>query len=509
MRLLLLLLLLLLLVGEAQGQEGDDDEGRSSSSLCFRTTAYDASRHKSVYKVGVLAIRGKESAYKEFNKTFSDFLSETAGQRFDPPIAFEMVPLDFVSLFEDTDSGNVDFLYVNPSAFSCIESEHDARSLVSQISLRNVQGNSYNLRRFGGVIITRADNHNIHSIHDLRDKVIAAASISGLGSGQMQFRAMQEAGLSYINDPKQLIFTSDQGKVVNGVLSGRFDVGFVRTDQVERTVDAEGKLVNKTLLKVIDPLPDLSNDGVPFPFQSSTPLYPEWNLASMPHVAEDMALEVQNAMLHIADHSQVASALYACDETYNQTYCDDDESLRFPLDFNVSSETPVTCDITRQSARIARAAMTAGKYSGWTTTLSYMQLRSMQQSTGFIERDQSTNVWRCIRSTEIYGYFTCPAGLLKNSRDQIKNACSAQGLECEEDFQCICQPCYKPTDCIDSVEMLGRCVSYSVLLPSILVPFAVISLAICLGVVSHKSAQIVKHAKQAAVNEFELNEFIA
>lgn len=107
---LMLALLLYLMAAIEVGAQVQGQEDGEGSSLCYRTTSFDASRHKSVYKVGVLAIRGEESAYKEFNKTFSDYLTETAGQRFDPPIAFEMVPLNFVSLFEDTDSGNVDFL---------------------------------------------------------------------------------------------------------------------------------------------------------------------------------------------------------------------------------------------------------------------------------------------------------------------------------------------------------------------------------------------------------------
>lgn len=76
--------------------------------------------HQLVYRVGVLGIRGPEAAWAEFNTTFGDYLTATAGQRFDPPLKFEMKPLDFLSLFTDTQAGLVDLIYVNPSAFSCI-----------------------------------------------------------------------------------------------------------------------------------------------------------------------------------------------------------------------------------------------------------------------------------------------------------------------------------------------------------------------------------------------------
>jgi ABC-type phosphate/phosphonate transport system substrate-binding protein len=237
---------------------------------CQVIKQFDPSRHKETYKVGVLAIRGFDDAYAEFNATFSDYLTATAGQRFDPPIRFEMVALDFETLFIDTSAGMVDFIYVNPSAFSCIESEFEAYSLASQVSLRKVNGVKYHLKKFGGVIAALADNDRVNTIRDIEGTIVAAASISGLGSGQLQFLEMHKAGMNYLNDPKQLVFTSNQGKVVLGLLSGEFDVGFIRTDQIETTVDADGNPVDLSLFKVIDPLPKLEIDGIPFPFPSST-----------------------------------------------------------------------------------------------------------------------------------------------------------------------------------------------------------------------------------------------
>ena len=173
----------------------------AAAATCIhdRITPYEEARHKRVYKVGDFAIRGFDAAYSEFNRTYVDYLTATAGQRFDPPLAFELKPLNFGSIFTDTAAGLVDFIYANPSAFSCIESEFTAHSLVSQISRRKINGNVYHLKKFGGVIFRRHDNEDIQTIQDVRGKVVAAASISGLGSGQMQFLAMQQAGMSYIN----------------------------------------------------------------------------------------------------------------------------------------------------------------------------------------------------------------------------------------------------------------------------------------------------------------------
>ena len=269
------------------------------------------------YTVGVLAIRGFPAAYREFNLTFSEYLTATAGTRFDRPIRFVMKPMNFNSLFDEIASSQVDFFYVNPSAYSCVESEYGAHSLVSQISKRKVGDTEYDLTEFGGVIFARADS-DIDTIEQIKDRVVAAASISGLGSGQMQFRKLLKHGLHHLNDPSQVVFTSNQEKVVNGVLKGDFDVGFVRTDQIERTIDEEtGEIVDKSLLKVISPVEGLMSDGEPFPFESSTELYSEWNVAALNHVPNRVNLAVQEALVALMDHAQVGETLAECYDTNN------------------------------------------------------------------------------------------------------------------------------------------------------------------------------------------------
>jgi hypothetical protein len=67
---------------------------------------------------------------------------------------------------------------------------------------------------YGGVIAVREDRDDISSIADLKDKVIAAGGIVDLMSGQMQIYEMFKAGMSYVNDPKQVIFTGNQEDIV-------------------------------------------------------------------------------------------------------------------------------------------------------------------------------------------------------------------------------------------------------------------------------------------------------
>jgi hypothetical protein len=200
--------------------------------------------HKPKYRIAVHAIRGFETAYDEYNITFSEYLTATAGRRFDPPIEFEMVPVYFGQLFDAVYEEEVDFFYANPGIYSCVGVEIGAQPLATIVSRLEVRGHEYDLDVNGGVMFTQADNKDINGILDLKDKIIGAGGISMMMAAQLQFYEMEMAGMSYTMDPKQVVFTGNQRDVVQGVLDGDFDVGFVRTDQIERHIDADGNSLN-------------------------------------------------------------------------------------------------------------------------------------------------------------------------------------------------------------------------------------------------------------------------
>ena len=368
---------------------------------------------------------------------------------------------------------SADFIYVNPSAYSCIESEYGANSLVSQISLRKVGGGQYRLTQFGGVVFARSDNDAVQTMSDIRNKTVAAASISGLGSGQMQFRLLQRAGMSYINDPLRLAFTSNQGKVVNGVLKGDFDVGFVRTDQLERSKDANGEPIDLSLVKVVDPIQDLrGDDGELFPFDSSTTLYPEWNLGALTFVPNEVSIEVQRAMLDLSRHADIGAELEACylacsdtDVAACQERCD---ANLIPLHPELAVETMEVAGDGSQAgvvdedtlfgtpfysssslAKLAYRARQNGKYAGWRSTLSYMELRNMQEETGFIQKNSTTGGMACVRASRIYDAVVCPEGHFRKSVEEVEEGCFSDdvgNIGCPEEFQCVCRPCQRAFD---------------------------------------------------------------
>ena len=205
-----------------------------------------------------------EVAYEEYYETFQTYLTEAVGKRFNPPITFSI----FANLMPDiygeleNDVENVDFLFLNSAGYSCSEAEYGAQPLATSISKSEARGLTWELDMYAGVIFTRLDNDKINSVNDLKDMVIGAGSLDNFNGGQSQLVLMQRLGLDYVMDPKQVVFTNDQTEVVQRVLSGDFDVGFVRTEMLER-FDAD-------LFKVIKPRAFIMEDGMLFPFLHST-----------------------------------------------------------------------------------------------------------------------------------------------------------------------------------------------------------------------------------------------
>lgn len=385
------------------------------------------------FRVGVNAIRGFEAAIREYGVLFGTYLTETAGKRFDPPLTFEMVPMTFQDFFDAADIGELDFFFVNPGIMSCLGVELAASALATVIARLNIRGRVHELDIFAGVMIALKERKDIQTVQDFKGKIIAAGALSMILAGQVQFFEMEQAGVSFVNDPKQVVFTYNQFDVVNGVLDGSFDVGFVRTDQIERGVDSEGHPLDTGLFNVISPKIYVMENGDMFPFMHSTDMFPEFAFGMLPHVPSQVAMEVQQALFDVSRHAAVAQGLYACQEAMGDAYCD---SLPFPESFATHSE----CDTTKEIARIALNATGNANVAGFRTARSYFSVRTMQEDGGFMVKNDKGEL-TCTRASRLYEGVRCPVGYIKVDEAIFETSCAEQGLSCEEGFDCFCKPC--------------------------------------------------------------------
>ena len=266
----------------------------------------------------------------------------------------------------------------------------------------------------GGVIAVRHDREDINSIHDLKDKVIAAGSIVDLMGGQMQIHEMGHEGMSYVNDPKQFVFTLNEEDVVLGVLSGRYDVGFFRTGQIETTNDKDRNYLDPDLFKIIENKDYILETGELFPFIHSTDVFAEWPFAALPGVPAEVQRVVEHALLQFGDFLDIGNAIQSCLASEgNNTFCHLD-NIHAIIQDDFSTDIP--CEATNDLVLMAAEAGVRTPVGGFRTGQSYHELRTIQQEAGFLIQDDH-NHWYCTRPSNLHEGIQCPKGYFKVGSD--------------------------------------------------------------------------------------------
>lgn len=244
--------------------------------------------------IGVLAKRGIPITLQRWSPTI-DYLNQSL-----PEYRFSIRPLDFNEIPAMLEARKLDFLLANSAIY--IQSEHDF--LVFRIATLINRSINHPLDRFGGVIFTRADNTGIQQLQDLKDRTLAAVDLTSFGGYMMAQRELEEHGIDTANG-LTVNFMGTHDAVVRAVLDGRADAGTVRTDTLERM--AETGLIELERIKLLNPMPVAD-----FPYRLSTRLYPEWPMAALKHVPNELVKAVSRALMSMPpDHpAALASKTY-------------------------------------------------------------------------------------------------------------------------------------------------------------------------------------------------------
>ncbi|GAB5494107.1 MAG: hypothetical protein Phog2KO_43220 [Phototrophicaceae bacterium] len=234
-------------------------------------------------RVGVLAIRSAEAANAQYGGIIA-YLE----QELDLP--FVLVPVTQESQFELVESGNLDFTFNNPLASIQIQRLYNTELLAT---LSRINGGTF----FSGLIIVRADS-GIETLEDLQgkngtcvDQVTAAAGCI------FQVFHLIENGFDPFTDFETFTETPSQDNIVLGILNGTYDVGFIRTGQLESML-AEGTLLSLDDIHILDQAED------DFFFPHTTDLYPEWPFAALDGTDSELIVAVQEALINMpSDHA--------------------------------------------------------------------------------------------------------------------------------------------------------------------------------------------------------------
>jgi len=158
------------------------------------------------------------------------------------------------------------------------------------------------LEAIGGAIFTRTDRSDINTLQDLNNHTIASCSTDCMEGYQLQVEAFIDAGLPPPAPARMLFLGLPHDQVVEAVLAGKADAGFVRAGVIENMA-REGRL-DAARIKI------LNRQNLPgFPYAVSTRLYPQWPLAALPQVDAASARRVAAALLRIEPDTPLAWAL--------------------------------------------------------------------------------------------------------------------------------------------------------------------------------------------------------
>ena len=249
-------------------------------------------RKKQIIKIGVLAFRGNQLAYKMWYST-AFYLQKNI-----PEYEFRIVPLTLDNIGTTVKNAAVDFVLTNSASYADLESRFGITRIAT---LRNRRaGGVYT--RFGALILTRADNNEIQNLADLKGKSFMAVHPDAFGGWWMAWRELKKQGIEPEDDFSRLEFSGfPQDKIVYAVRDGKIDAGTVRTDLLERMAK-DGK-VNLNEFRVLN-----AQETENFPLAHSTRLYPEWPFSIVKHTTAELAQQVAIALLKMPENSKATMA---------------------------------------------------------------------------------------------------------------------------------------------------------------------------------------------------------
>jgi len=242
-------------------------------------------------RIGVLTVRPKADTLARWQPLADALKQEIPGRD------FVVEGMTFSELDRAVAGRRLDFVLTSPGHYILLARKSGLSSPLATLEadLEGVPTTVY-----GGVIVTNAGRSDITALNDIKGKTVAIAGAEAFGGYQMQAYELAHVGIRAERDAKLLVTGMPHDTIVYAVLTGRADVGFVRSGVLEEMA-CEGALDLKQV-KV------LNRQHLPgFPLALSTRLYPEYPFSALPHIDEDLARHVTAALLLLHEKHGVAT----------------------------------------------------------------------------------------------------------------------------------------------------------------------------------------------------------
>jgi|TARA_R110001599_G_scaffold106904_1_gene268730 PAS domain S-box-containing protein len=235
-------------------------------------------------KIGILVSEGVTRALDSWVPMAATL--NAAAQAKDLAYKFEVAPFTDGAMIDRIHQGELDLFLVDPAAFVVAEVEDNARPLLSAAQVWD--GQTYD--QTGVVVFTKSDS-DIRSIPDVSGRSIMGVAANEMTGWKLALQEFRKYRLDIADISARALFSGgNQREVVYAVQTGLVDVGVIRAGVLENL--ARSGVIN---LDDFRPLSPVSHEG--YPFWVSTQLYPDWIMAAMPGVPEDVLALVIDTLL--------------------------------------------------------------------------------------------------------------------------------------------------------------------------------------------------------------------
>ncbi|WP_168188927.1 EAL domain-containing protein [Thiomicrorhabdus sediminis] len=238
----------------------------------------------------VFQYRDEDKVVEQYEK-LADYLSEKLDG-----VDVSLRVLDAKSMLDGVKNKQIDIIFVNPNLYELIRNETQLNGITATVQ-RSYKNQT--MSSLGGVIFTRNDA-KIANLYDLQGKKVAIASYNHAGGYRIPLYELKQQEV----DVDDIVFDvrHQQDAVVEAVLQGEVDAGFVRTGILESWLDN-----NQLQLGQIRVLNQRKEER--FPHLLSTNLYPEWPIIVLPGLPDDLVRDIAVALFNLRhDHPAAIQA---------------------------------------------------------------------------------------------------------------------------------------------------------------------------------------------------------
>ncbi len=238
-------------------------------------------------RIGVLAYRPKPETLAQW-QPLSALL-----KRWMPEHDFVIEVLGHDELASAVAGRQLDFVLTNPAHYLLLAMTSGLSAPLATLVELDASG-EHGSMVYGGVILTRADHPEIRDLNDIRGRTIAILDRQSFGGYLVQSYELFRAGVNLPQDARLLETGISQDEVVEAVLAGRAEAGFVQTGLLE-SMASQGRL-DPAKISVINRqnLPD-------YPAALSTRLYPGFPFSALPHTDPTLSRRVAASLFLLED----------------------------------------------------------------------------------------------------------------------------------------------------------------------------------------------------------------